>query len=300
MTDNERMVLELQDEMRNHSETINKILVKYKNIVGEYSIKGMDIKTDLFSGIENQCKIIEEVNLYNRTEQMRIKHKILMEPAYRLSHLFVLLDDKTLSEILDFNFGEEKEIFLRNCKMNNIEYSIQNFPDKKVPCALKEDIRIYADEDFKCEYIIQYEGAVITQCLEYYKPNISIPEKILGYDVRVIGPKAFYQCDEIISVKLPSTISLIGYYAFGECKRLRCINGWNINSRFKVENRAFWKTDIRRIDMAIEQVKLVEKDVFDECKFLLSINIHGTNLGSYPFKNYFNVGKQCSINAYQD
>ena len=300
MTDNERMVLELQDEMRNHSETINKILVKYKNNIDEYLIKGMDIKTDFFSGIENQCKIIEEISIHNRTEQMRIKHKMLMKPAYRLSHLFVLLDDKTLSEILDFNFGKEKENFLKNCKMSNIEYSIQNFPDKKMPFALKEDIKVYTDEDIKCEYIIQYKGAVITQCLEYYKPNISIPKKILGYDVRVIGPKAFYQCDEIISVKLPSTVSIIGYYAFGECKRLRCINGWNIKSRFKVENRAFWKTDIRRIDMSVKQVKFIARDVFEGCRFLLSINIYGTNLGKNSFASYFNVGKQCSINVYQD
>lgn len=300
MTDKECMVLELQDEMRNHSETINKILVKYKNIVGEYSIKGMDIKTDLFSEIEKQCKVIEEISIHNRTEQMQIKHKMLMKPVYRLSHLFTLLDDKILSEILNFNFGKEKEIFLQNCKMNNIEYSIQNFPDKKVLFALKEDIKVYADEDIKCEYIIRNNYAVITQCLEYYKPNISIPEKILEYDVKEIGPKAFYQCDEIICVKLPSTVSKIGYYAFGECKRLRTISGWNIKSTFRVENKAFWKTDIRRIDMSVEQVKFVARDVFEGCKFLLSINIYGTNLGKNPFESYFNVGKQCSINAYQD
>lgn len=136
--------------------------------------------------------------------------------------------------------------------------------------------------------------------MEYYKPNIVIPEKILGCDVKEIGARAFYGCDEIIIIKLPSTLSNIGYAAFGECKRLRNINGWNIKSNFKVESKAFWKTDIRRIDLSMEQVRYVKRDAFEECKFLLSINIHGTGLGSYPFKDYFNVGKQCTVNAYQD
>lgn len=300
MTDNERIVIALQEEIQTHTEAINKIFFDYKSILGEYSLKGLDVRSEILLGIERERKIIEEINISNHKDMMTKKHKMLMEPVHRLSHLFVLLEDESISELVKFNFLEEKQNFRQICKNNNIEYSVQKFPDKKVPTVSQKDIQVYADNDLKCEYAVDNGYVIITQCLEYYKPDITIPEKISEYDVKEIGARAFYGCDEIIAIRLPSTLSGIGHTAFGECKRLRSISGWNIRSTFKVESKAFWKTDIRRIDMSIEQIKYVERDAFEECRFLLNINIHGTGLGSYPFKDYFNVGKQCTINAYQD
>ena len=52
---------------------------------------------------------------------------------------------------------------------------------------------------------------------------VTIPLKILGYDVRGINDKAFYQQLKITSVKIPYTIESIGQYAFYGCSSLESV-----------------------------------------------------------------------------
>ena len=53
--------------------------------------------------------------------------------------------------------------------------------------------------------------------------NVVVPEKLGGKDVVNINPEAFYRNDTIKTVKLPSTLTFIGYRAFSECHSLEKI-----------------------------------------------------------------------------
>ena len=47
--------------------------------------------------------------------------------------------------------------------------------------------------------------------------TITIPSTANGYTVIGIGDNAFDHCSGIISVKIPNSVTTIGYYAFAEC-----------------------------------------------------------------------------------
>ena len=53
--------------------------------------------------------------------------------------------------------------------------------------------------------------------------NVVVPEKLGGKYVVNINPEAFYRNDTIKTVKLPSTLTFIGYRAFSECHSLEKI-----------------------------------------------------------------------------
>lgn len=301
MEDRENIIAEMQEEIRRHSITINGIITKYKNVFDECLLKGLDVKQEVCTSIVREEAALKEFEILFRLDEMKNVHKKLMDPICRLGHLFILLDNKIETEGAFCDFAKEKDAFIQKCKEWGIVYSLENFPDKKVPTIDKMNIQVYADECLKCEYIVKDGYVIITKCLEYYKPDIIIPQKIGDLDVKEIDTRAFCNCDEIITIKIPTTISRIGNCAFAACKRLRMISGWNIKSKFKVESKAFWKTDIRRIDMPFEQVKFVDKEAFEECKFLLSINIHGFDYeGDLDLSNYFIVSKACSVDIYKD
>ena len=124
----EQVVIELQEEIERHLEATNKIFSKYKVILDEYLLEGVNVKKEMISAIDAQSILVEKMNASNCKEFMREKHKMLMNPVHRLNHLFVVLESV---QMLNFDFLEEKKKFRQGCKNNNLEYNIKNFPNKK-------------------------------------------------------------------------------------------------------------------------------------------------------------------------
>ena len=62
--------------------------------------------------------------------------------------------------------------------------------------------------------ITEYTGSATT---------LSIPSKIGGYTVTSIGTYAFYDCDRLTNVTIPSSITNLGYCAFNSCDKLKNI-----------------------------------------------------------------------------
>jgi len=52
---------------------------------------------------------------------------------------------------------------------------------------------------------------------------VSIPQNVNGYKIVEIGRKAFWRCQEIISIKLPESIKFIGDAAFDRCSNLQTV-----------------------------------------------------------------------------
>ena len=84
-------------------------------------------------------------------------------------------------------------------------------------------------------YVISEEGKTISvginednwdssACIDIsVKGKIEIPSSINGYSLTTIGYKAFYGCDELTSITVPSTVTEIGCYAFDNCQNLDSI-----------------------------------------------------------------------------
>lgn len=68
--------------------------------------------------------------------------------------------------------------------------------------------------------------------------EVYIPEKIDGYTVKRIGDFAFAAYEQLISIRIPDSVTEIGYSAFQHCLRLNSITfPSNLES---IENYAFW------------------------------------------------------------
>lgn len=70
------------------------------------------------------------------------------------------------------------------------------------------------------KYVLEDGGAAITGYAEEPSGDLVIPGELDGYLVIGIGDRAFKGCDNINSVTIPGSISVIGRSAFYECKNL--------------------------------------------------------------------------------
>ena len=55
-----------------------------------------------------------------------------------------------------------------------------------------------------------------------YSGNIVVPEKVKGsdgvdYTVVVFGDKCFYECSDLTSITIPSSVTSLGYWCFYDC-----------------------------------------------------------------------------------
>ena len=73
------------------------------------------------------------------------------------------------------------------------------------------------------EYRIYEDKAIIYRYTGNEK-NVVVPSAIAGCPVTIIGSEAFYECDLIEKVTLPSSVNVIGEAAFMKCKNLKSIN----------------------------------------------------------------------------
>ncbi|MDD3381997.1 MAG: leucine-rich repeat protein, partial [Bacilli bacterium] len=73
------------------------------------------------------------------------------------------------------------------------------------------------------EYGVSLIDSVYSVIITRYKGNyvgLNIPEKIKGYDVKEIGNFAFSDCNNLMNVRIPSTVTSIGIGSFSSCVKL--------------------------------------------------------------------------------
>lgn len=113
--------------------------------------------------------------------------------------------------------------------------------------------------------------------------NLIIPDKIDSdqYTVTAIGENAFYNCDSLVSVKIPNTITSIGKYAFYGSDKLKTVT----------------------LDED-SQLTSIGEEVFDTCYKLESVNLEKAteleSIGDYAFYLCKLLNSLCSSTGYTD
>lgn len=114
---------------------------------------------------------------------------------------------------------------------------------------------------------------------------ITIPSFLGGCPVTSIGDYAFYECTELTSITIPSSVNSLGEYAFTKCRKLTTIA---IPSGVtSIPNCAFKKcSGLKSVSIPLG-VTIIGWEAFKECTSLSSVIIPSTmvKIEEYAFKN---------------
>lgn len=116
-------------------------------------------------------------------------------------------------------------------------------------------------------------------------PEVTIPSKLDNYNVKSIGHAAFYNCEGIISINIPESVTNIEGYAFKKCINLESIN--ISGSISTIGNETFNNCTSLTSIIIPESVTNIGNWAFSDCKSLVSINIpeRVESIGEYAFCN---------------
>jgi len=134
-------------------------------------------------------------------------------------------------------------------------------------------------EDWSCNptIIITPQGdKKIYDGLWDFKTFISSTVIVLKEGIIAIEDAAFQNCDELVEIIIPNTVSRIGERAFMDCENLRSIK--IPNGVQKIEEGTFSGcTRLKSITLP-DTILNINEDAFDGCVQLESIYISGTKL----------------------
>lgn len=110
-----------------------------------------------------------------------------------------------------------------------------------------------------------------------YEGQITIPSNV-GYNgvncrVTAIGYMAFYECNDLTSITIPSSVKKIGSLAFYNCKKLTSVSG--INYVWEIGDRAFAGCAKLSSDIYLYGVSEIESLIFSGCSSIKSVTIGG-------------------------
>ncbi|MBQ5995561.1 MAG: leucine-rich repeat protein [Clostridia bacterium] len=130
------------------------------------------------------------------------------------------------------------------------------------------------------EYTVSNGKATVTR----YKGNasdVTIPSKLDGYNVSVIGSNAFYGCSSVISVTIPDSITKTEKDIFKNCKSLK-----NVILYYKqsIEGSHFIRDLVTNV-VVVNGVTRIPEAAFEGYQSLASLTLPNTvtTIGAYAF-----------------
>lgn len=115
--------------------------------------------------------------------------------------------------------------------------------------------------------------------------DLDIPSSLDGHPVVGIGEKAFYACNKMTSVTIPSGVKDIGFAAFYNCTTLETVN--LPNSLEEIINYAFGYCVALESITIPDKVTLIAARAFTNCRALESVDMPNSvkTIGNFAFEN---------------
>lgn len=149
---------------------------------------------------------------------------------------------------------------------------------------------VNVDGIYYCLDIDTKQAEVVSQNFEKYTGSIIIPATVTHdgeiYDVTVIGKGAFLQCNELVSVTIPSSVTSIKDYAFSLCRDLVSIQIPNSVTEILID--AFWCCSSLTSVTIPSSVTYIGDRVFAGCRSLTEIKVESDN-PNYDSRNDCNA-----------
>ena len=124
------------------------------------------------------------------------------------------------------------------------------------------------------EYTVEDNKAVITSVDTTIHGDVTLPEKIDGYDIGAIGAGAFKNAVKLTKIVLPQTVTRIGEHAFEGCFNLENITATGITY---IGSHAFCGCENLSGDILIPATtKIINSYAFNGCASLENIEYLGT------------------------
>lgn len=108
------------------------------------------------------------------------------------------------------------------------------------------------------------DHCVLTGIGECPWSNIVVPAEHNGLPVTSIGDRAFYNCNDLISISIPDTVTRIGWQAFAYCSHLTAVNFGENSQLIDIEYSAFSNCAFASITIP-NSVTFIGDRVFREC-----------------------------------
>jgi len=154
---------------------------------------------------------------------------------------------------------------------------------------------VFTDGSYK--YTVTDGKAEIVGTVGKPSGNVVLPDTLSWYPVTSIGESAFFWCDNLASVTIPSSVENINSNAFDDCKSLTSIKVADGNTNFSSEGGVLFNKDKTELikfpegktgDYSIpSQVTSIGENAFNSCLGLTSVTIPDsvTDIGSSAFYN---------------
>lgn len=130
------------------------------------------------------------------------------------------------------------------------------------------------------------EKTTLLRCPESFKGVFEIPRGITS-----VGPKAFYGCNRLTGVKIPSSVLVIGSRAFMDCSELSFVEFEKGSQVASIGAAAFYGCEKLTEITIPERVTQIEPQTFYNCTYLTSVVMSDdiTIIGAEAFFNCPNL-----------
>ena len=134
--------------------------------------------------------------------------------------------------------------------------------------AVLGSAELAADSDFMYVYDATLEGYKVTPINKTKSYYGLIKSNINDIPTVAISDRAFHECDSLVKITIPDTVTTIGEYAFWQCYSLKeCVIG---NSVKNIGNCAFSQSGLTSITIPASVTSIGEQ-AFDSCYTLVEV-----------------------------
>ena len=148
----------------------------------------------------------------------------------------------------------------------------------------------YIIDDWKIN--ISEKGNISIMDYKGSSENVAIPDNFDGFPVVSIGEKAFRNKGSLVSVTIPDSVTLIDWYAFESCSKLKSVViGKSVET---ISKYAFKDCESLEKIVIPDSVKIIKEYAFSGCENLTSVDF-GNSLEKIGYQAFYSCSSLTSV-----